>query len=46
MSEDKETGRQPHGIPVLMTQALPKDTNAKGNIFGGWELARIVLPAG
>ncbi len=28
------------------TQALPKDTNAKGNIFGGWVLARMVLPAG
>ena len=46
MTEDKETGRHPRGIQVLMTRSRPKDTNAKGNIFGGWVLAEMDMAGG
>ena len=41
MTETDQTGRQPRGILSVMTQALPKDTNPRGNIFGGWVLAQM-----
>jgi acyl-CoA thioesterase YciA len=41
MTADHTIDRQPVGIPVLITQALPKDTNPGGNIFGGWILAQM-----
>ncbi len=41
MSADEITGRQPRGILVLRTVAMPKDTNSKGNIFGGWILSQM-----
>jgi acyl-CoA thioesterase YciA len=41
MAVAHETGRQPRGILASMTQALPKDTNSGGNIFGGWLLAQM-----
>jgi acyl-CoA thioesterase YciA len=36
-----ESGRQPRGILASMTQALQKDKNCGGNIFGGWILAQM-----
>jgi acyl-CoA thioesterase YciA len=32
---------KPAGIVALMTQALPKDTNPAGTVFGGWVLAQM-----
>jgi acyl-CoA thioesterase YciA len=41
MTLANQAGRQPRGILAVMTQALPKDTNSGGNIFGGWILAQM-----
>lgn len=41
MTETDQTARQPRGTLAAMTQALPKDTNSGGNIFGGWILAQM-----
>ena len=46
MSADKRTGRQPCGILVLRTLAMPKDTNPRGEIFGGWILAQMDVAGG
>jgi acyl-CoA thioesterase YciA len=31
----------PHGELALQTVAMPKDTNASGDIFGGWLLSQM-----
>lgn len=31
----------PHGELALQTMAMPKDTNANGDIFGGWLLSQM-----
>ena len=31
----------PHGDLALQTVAMPKDTNASGDIFGGWLLSQM-----
>ena len=43
ISERKEiqSGRQPCGYLVLRAEAMPKDTNSNGDIFGGWILAQM-----
>ena len=33
----------PHGELALQTVAMPKDTNASGDIFGGWLLSQMDL---
>ena len=33
---DIDTAPAPHGDLALQTVAMPKDTNANGDIFGGW----------
>jgi len=33
----------PHGDLALQTVAMPKDTNASGDIFGGWLLSQMDL---
>ncbi len=40
MSEDK-----PEGMLALQTIAMPADTNANGDIFGGWLMAQMDLGA-
>ncbi len=35
------TGRQPDGLLVLRTLAMPRDCNANGDIFGGWVLSQM-----
>ena len=32
--------------PALRTQAMPRDANANGDIFGGWVLAQMDLAGG
>jgi len=34
---------QPRGDLTLQTIAMPKDTNANGDIFGGWMLSQMDL---
>lgn len=36
----------PEGELVIKTLAMPKDTNANGDIFGGWVLSQMDLGAG
>lgn len=40
-----QSGRQPCGCLVLRAQAMPKDTNSNGDIFGGWLLAQMDIAA-
>ena len=46
MSADEKTSRQPCGCLVLRTLAMPKDTNPKGDIFGGWILSQMDIAGG
>jgi acyl-CoA thioesterase YciA len=46
MSETQQTGRQPNGLLVLRTLAMPKDTNPSGDIFGGWVLSQMDVAGG
>jgi acyl-CoA thioesterase YciA len=38
---DIDTTPIPHGDLALQTVAMPKDTNASGDIFGGWLLSQM-----
>ena len=40
---DIDTTPIPHGELALQTVAMPKDTNATGDIFGGWLLSQMDL---
>jgi acyl-CoA thioesterase YciA len=46
--EDAMTGtnQKPKGDLVLRTLAMPADTNAAGDIFGGWVMAQMDLACG
>lgn len=46
MDNDEKPRRQPAGILVLRTLAMPKDTNPSGDIFGGWILAQMDVAGG
>jgi acyl-CoA thioesterase YciA len=45
-SVDDKTKREPCGILVLRTLAMPKDTNPRGDIFGGWILSQMDIGGG
>ena len=38
--------REPAGVLVLRTLAMPRDTNPRGDIFGGWLLSQMDIAAG
>jgi acyl-CoA thioesterase YciA len=38
---DIDTNPMPQGKLALQTVAMPKDTNASGDIFGGWLLSQM-----
>lgn len=38
---ENATGRQSKGNPLLRTLAMPSDTNANGDIFGGWIMSQM-----
>ena len=38
---ETKTGRQPNGVLVLRTVAMPRDTNPSGDIFGGWIMSQV-----
>ncbi|MBL4819604.1 MAG: acyl-CoA thioesterase [Gammaproteobacteria bacterium] len=44
--EDMNDEPQPVGELALQTLAMPKDTNANGDIFGGWLISQMDLAAG
>ena len=46
MSNEKANKRQPDGVLVLQTLAMPKDVNVNGDIFGGWIVAQMDLAGG
>jgi acyl-coenzyme A thioesterase PaaI-like protein len=38
--------RPPEGAPAIRVSAMPADTNANGDIFGGWLVSMMDLAAG
>ncbi len=38
--------REPNGMLVLRTLAMPADTNPWGDVFGGWLMAQMDIAAG
>lgn len=44
--EEGRVGRQPDGMLVLRTLAMPRDSNPKGDIFGGWILSQMDIGGG
>jgi acyl-CoA thioesterase YciA len=42
---DEPEGARPRGVLTLQTLAMPADTNANGDIFGGWLMAQMDLGA-
>jgi acyl-CoA thioesterase YciA len=45
-SESTSDEKPPSGEAVIRTIAMPADTNAAGDIFGGWLMAQMDLAAG
>jgi acyl-CoA thioesterase YciA len=37
------SANEPHGELVIQTIAMPKDTNASGDVFGGWLMSQMDL---
>ncbi len=46
MSEMKPPAKPPEVEPTIRTIAMPADTNANGDIFGGWLMAQMDLAGG
>ena len=44
--EEARVSRQPDGMLVLRTLAMPRDTNPGGDIFGGWILSQMDIGGG
>lgn len=44
--EGTSPGRQPSGVLVTRTLAMPADTNANGDIFGGWIMSQVDIAGG
>ena len=44
--EEAGASRQPDGMLVLRTLAMPRDTNPGGDIFGGWILSQMDIGGG
>ncbi|MDX1491009.1 MAG: acyl-CoA thioesterase [Pseudohongiellaceae bacterium] len=45
-SEYSDLEPKPEGELALQTLAMPRDTNANGDIFGGWLVSQMDLAAG
>ena len=43
---DDSTGEEPSGDLCIRTLAMPADTNANGDIFGGWLLSQMDVGGG
>lgn len=46
IDEDMDKDPTPTGELALQTLAMPRDTNANGDIFGGWLVSQMDLAAG
>jgi acyl-CoA thioesterase YciA len=48
MAKSTEDGEisEPHGELFIQTVAMPADTNANGDIFGGWLLSQMDIAGG
>lgn len=48
MTESPEAShnQEPHGDLFIQTAAMPADTNANGDIFGGWLLSQMDIAGG
>ena len=46
IDDDMDKDPTPCGELALQTLAMPKDTNANGDIFGGWLVSQMDLAAG
>ena len=46
MSDSEDLNTEIAGELALQTLAMPKDTNANGDIFGGWLVSQMDLAAG
>jgi acyl-CoA thioesterase YciA len=46
MEQADQRVREPRGMLVLRTLAMPKDTNPWGDVFGGWLLSQMDIAAG
>ena len=46
MTSNDKSAPMPSGDLALQTLAMPKDTNANGDIFGGWLVSQMDLAAG
>ena len=46
MPADAIAEQQPAGVPMIRTIAMPADSNANGDIFGGWLMSQMDLAAG
>ncbi|MCE1173483.1 MAG: acyl-CoA thioesterase [Propionibacteriales bacterium] len=44
--DEPEANREPRGLLVLRTLAMPADTNPWGDVFGGWLLSQMDIAAG
>ena len=44
--DDINTSPSPSGELALQTVAMPRDTNASGDIYGGWLLSQMDLAGG
>lgn len=45
MSAQRDPNKKPQGSLEIRTIAMPADTNANGDIFGGWLLSQMDLAA-
>lgn len=46
MATEQRNTRGPQGIVTIQTLAMPADTNAYGDIFGGWLVSQMDLAGG
>ena len=44
--EENKASRQPDGVLVLRTLAMPHDSNPSGDIFGGWIMSQMDIGGG
>lgn len=46
MVSTEASEREPSGVLVLRTLAMPRDANPAGDVFGGWILSQMDIAAG
>jgi acyl-CoA thioesterase YciA len=46
MPEENPAEQPPAGFPMIRVVAMPADSNANGDIFGGWLMSQMDLAAG